>query len=392
MDASGVNNGSSDNNAKRGLKSPLNPAYREKVIIRTSVIGIGSNVFLAAFKLTVGLIAGSIAVTMDAINNMTDALSSVVTIIGTKIAARRPDRKHPMGHGRIEYISTMIIAAIVLYAGIAALVESVKKIIHPSDPDYSVVSLVIIGVAVAVKIFLGLYVGKKGRDVDSDSLRASGKDALFDAILSASVLASALVFVISGFSLESYVGVLISLFIIRSGVGMFIETINKILGERPDPELSGRIKDLIRTVPDVRGAYDLIMNSYGPGKILASVNIEVPENMHASEIDAISRNVQALVFKETGVILTTVGVYSFNVGEYETGSIYRSIRETVMSHPWAIELHGLYVDEPNRHIRFDVVISFDINPDEALDTLYREMNELHPDYTFYIVPDADVSD
>ncbi len=375
-----------------GPKTALKASDREKTVIRTSFIGIVANVFLAAFKLIIGFLSSSVAVVMDAVNNISDVLSSVVTIIGTKLANKRADRKHPMGHGRIEYLSTLIIAALVLYAGITALIESIKKIIDPVTPDYSVVSIVIIAVAVAVKVLLGLYVGKKGKDVDSDLLRASGKDALFDAILSASVLASVLIFVLSGVSLESYVGVLIGLFIIRSGIEILRNTLSKILGERPDPELTSKIKSLIGSIPGVRGAYDLVMNSYGPEKIIASVNIEVPENMSAADIDAISRQAQALVIKETGVILATVGVYSFNVEEYETGTIYNSIRETVLSHDWALEIHGLYVDNDAKLIRFDVVISFDVKAEDALAELYKEMDELHPDYDFYIVADADISD
>ncbi len=373
---------------KTALKAP----EREKTIIRTSAIGIAANVFLAAFKLTVGILSSSVAVIADAVNNISDILSSVVTIIGTKLANKRADRQHPMGHGRIEYLSTLIIAALVLYAGITALVESVKKITHPVTPDYSAVSIVIIAVAVVVKILLGLYVSKKGRDVDSDLLRASGKDALFDAVISASVLASVLIFVLTGLSLESYVGVLIGLFIIRSGIGILMSTLSKLLGERPDPELTSKIKSLIGTIPGVRGAYDLVMNSYGPENIIASVNIEVPENMSAADIDDISRQAQALVKKETGVVLTTVGVYSFNVEEYETGSIYNSIREAVLGHSWALEIHGLYVDNDAMLIRFDVVISFEIKPDEALSILYKEMEELHPEYKYHIVADADISD
>ena len=166
---------------------------RSKVIVRTSIIGIIANVFLAAVKAVIGLAANSIAIVLDAVNNLSDALSSVITIIGAKIAGKKPDRKHPLGHGRVEYLSAMIVAAIVLYAGITSLIESVKKIIHPVTPDYSPVSLVIIAIAVVVKIVLGRYVKAQGEKVGSGSLIASGADAQFDAILSASVLASALI-------------------------------------------------------------------------------------------------------------------------------------------------------------------------------------------------------
>ena len=179
----------SENDQKTAVRNP--GINRDQVIVRTSVIGILTNILLAGFKAAVGLISNSIAVILDAVNNLSDALSSVITIIGTKLASRRPDKKHPLGHGRAEYLSALIVSAIVLYAGITSLIESVKKIIHPEKPDYSIVSLVIIAVAVAVKLVLGGYVKKKGKEVNSGALQASGQDARFDAILSASVLACA---------------------------------------------------------------------------------------------------------------------------------------------------------------------------------------------------------
>ena len=151
------------------------------MIVRTSVIGIVANVLLSALKAVVGLASNSIAVVLDAVNNLTDALSSIVTIIGTKLAGRKPDRQHPLGHGRYEYLSTLVIIAIVLYAGITALIESVRKIIWPEQPDYSTVTLVIIAAAVVVKLLLGRYVIAKGRACGSSSLAASGKDARWPA-------------------------------------------------------------------------------------------------------------------------------------------------------------------------------------------------------------------
>ena len=207
---------------------------REKVIVRTSVAGILTNVLLAAFKAVIGVLSHSIAVTLDAVNNLSDALSSVITIIGAKLAGKSPDKKHPLGYGRIEYLSSMIVSAIVLYAGITSLTESVKKIIHPENADYSVISLVIIAVAIAAKLVLGSYVKKQGKKVNSSALVASGSDASFDAILSASVLGSAILFLLTGISLEAYVGVVIAIVIIKAGIEMMIDTLNDILGQRAD--------------------------------------------------------------------------------------------------------------------------------------------------------------
>ena len=367
-------------------------ADREKIIVRTSVIGIITNVFLAAFKAAVGLISHSIAVILDAVNNLSDALSSVITIIGAKLGAKKPDKKHPLGYGRIEYLSSMMVAAIVLYAGITSLVESVKKIIHPEAADYQTVSLIIIAVAIVAKLLLGGYVKKQGEKVNSGALIASGKDASFDAIISASVLASAVIFLIWGISLEAYVGVIISAVIIKAGVEMMIETLNDIIGQRGDPEISKRIKQLVNEEPEVRGAYDLTLFNYGPDKHYGSVHIELPDTMTVDEVDALTRKVQLKVFQNTGVILTGVGVYSYNTTNDEAAVIRNTIQKKIMSHEWALQMHGFYVDTINKTIRFDVVVSFDIDHREALSIMQEEVQELYPDYAIHIVPDVDVSD
>ena len=364
---------------------------RDKVIIRTSIIGILANVLLAAFKAAVGIASNSIAVVLDAVNNLSDALSSIITIVGTKLAGKLPDKKHPLGYGRIEYISAMIVSGIVLYAGITSAVESVKKIIHPEKPEYSVTSLVIIAVAVVVKIVLGRYVKAKGEEVNSGSLVASGSDAMFDAILSASVLACAIIFMVSGISLEAFVGAVISVIIIKSGVEMMIETLNEILGVRADEETTDRIKELLTGEDEVQGAYDLIMFNYGPDKNLASVHLELPDNMSVREVDRLTRKLERKVYKETGIVLVAVGVYSYNTGDDEAARIQKDVRERVLAHDWAVQLHGFYVDVETKEMTFDVVISFDISPREALSALYEEMKKAYPDYKIVIAPDVDVS-
>ena len=364
---------------------------RDKVIIRTSIIGILANVLLAVFKAAVGIASNSIAVVLDAVNNLSDALSSIITIVGTKLAGKLPDKKHPLGYGRIEYISAMIVSGIVLYAGITSAVESVKKIIHPEKPEYSVISLVIIAVAVVVKIVLGRYVKAKGEEVNSGSLVASGSDAMFDAILSASVLACAVIFMVSGISLEAFVGAVISVIIIKSGVEMMIETLNEILGVRADQETTDRIKELLTGEEEVQGAYDLIMFNYGPDKNLASVHLELPDTMSVREVDRLTRKLERKVYKETGIVLVAVGVYSYNTGDDEAAKIQKDVRERVLAHDWAVQLHGFYVDVETKEMTFDVVISFDISPREALSVLYEEMKKAYPDYKIVIAPDVDVS-
>ena len=365
---------------------------RDKVIIRTSVIGILTNVFLAGFKAAVGILSNSIAVILDAVNNLSDALSSIITIVGTKLAGRLPDKKHPLGHGRIEYLSAMIVSGIVLYAGITSFVESVKKIIHPEKPDYSVISLVIIAVAVAVKIILGRFVRSQGEKVNSGSLIASGSDAMFDAVLSASVLGSAVIFMLSGISLEAFVGVAISAFIIKSGIEMMIETLNDIIGIRADKELTQKIKRLLSDEPEVRGAYDLFIYNYGPDKNIASVHVEIPDTMTAREIDVLTRRLEKKVYKETGVILTGVGIYAYRTGDDEEARIQNNVRQKVLSHDWALQFHGFFLDTGEKYMRFDVVMSFEIRPREGLEILLGELQQAYPDYHIEIAPDIDISD
>ena len=383
---------SNDNKGNKDKDIVVLAADREKTIVRTSVIGIIANVLLAAFKAAVGIISNSIAVTLDAVNNLSDALSSVITIIGAKLGAKKPDKKHPLGYGRIEYLSSMIVAAIVLYAGITSLVESVKKIIHPEAADYGMVSLIIIAVAIIVKLLLGRYVKKQGEKVNSGALVASGKDASFDAILSASVLASAIVFLVWGISLEAYVGVIISIVIIKAGIEMMIETLNDIIGQRGDAEMSKQIKRLVNEEPEVRGAYDLNLFNYGPDKYYGSVHMELPDTMTVDEVDVLTRKIQLKVYQETGVILTGIGVYSYNTSNDEAAEIRNTVQHTILSHDWALQMHGFYVDTINKTMRFDVVVSFDIDHKEALDIMTGEVKKLYPDYDVQIIPDVDVTD
>ena len=262
----------------------------------------------------------------------------------------------------------MIVAALVLYAGLTSLVESVKKIIHPEAAEYSAVSLVIIAVAILVKLGLGTYVKRQGQRVNSGALAASGSDALFDAILSASVLAS------------------------KAGVEMMIETLNDIIGKREDAETTKELKRIVCQEEGVLGAYDVTLFNYGPDKNYGSVHIELPDTLTMDEVDRMTRRIQADVFQRTGVILTGIGVYSFNSSDAEAARMRNAVQKTVLDHDWALQMHGFYADTEKKALRFDVVMSFDVDRKEALETLYGEVSALYPDYTALIVPDVDVSD
>lgn len=366
---------------------------RERAIVRTSIIGIAANVLLAVFKAVIGLMSNSIAIVMDAVNNISDAGSSLITIIGTKLAGREPDKKHPFGYGRIEYLSAMIISLIVLYAGITSLTESVKKIIDPDTPDYSTVSLIIVGAAVAVKIILGRYVKAVGKKVNSSSLINSGEDATLDSIISASTLVAAAIFLIFGISLEAWLGAIISLLIIKAGFEMLKETVSQILGERNDPNLAKSIKETVTSYSEVHGAYDLVLNNYGPDSWNGSIHIEVPDTFSANQLDQLIRSIQEKVYLEHNVILTAIGVYSVNTKDKDIIDAQKHIREKVFAHPHILQMHGFYMDKANKTMRFDIVISFDAKDRKAVykDILTEIQNE-YPDYKLQIAMDTDFAE
>lgn len=363
---------------------------REKTVIRTSIIGILANVFLAAFKAFVGLSANSIAIVMDAVNNLSDAASSVITIVGTKLAGKEPDKKHPFGYGRVEYLSAMLISGLVLYAGVTAFVESVKKIIYPDVPDYSAAALVIVAVAVVVKVLLGRYVKRVGERVNSDSLVNSGEDATLDSIISASTLAAAAVYLIFGVSLEAWLGAVIAAVIIKSGVGMLRETLSKLLGEPADVQLVRDIKRTVTDFPEVSGAYDLVLHDYGPDAHNGSIHIEVPDSLSASELDKLIRKISETVYRKHRVILTAVGVYSYNTTDPEAVAARERVRELALSEPGVLQMHGFYLDHTERTLRFDVVVSFDAEDRRAVWRAVREKAQAaYPDYQIQIAMDTD---
>ena len=368
-------------------------ASREKTIVRTSVIGIIANVFLAAFKAVIGLMSSSIAIIMDAVNNISDAGSSLITIIGTKLAGREPDKKHPFGYGRVEYLSAMVISVIVLYAGVTSLVESIKKIITPDVPDYSTVSLIIVGAAVVVKIVLGRYVKSVGKKVNSASLVNSGEDATLDSVISASTLVAAAIFLIFDISLEAWLGAIISLVIIKSGFEMIKETVSQILGERNDADLAKSIKETVTGFTDVQGAYDLVLNNYGPDTWNGSIHIEVPDTYSADRLDQLIRSIQVKVYEEHNVILTAIGVYSVNTKDAEIIEAYKKVKDLVLSHEYVRQIHGFYMDKEKKTMRFDIVVSFDAEDRRAV---YRKVIEAvgkeYPGYELQVAMDTDFSE
>jgi len=365
---------------------------RTKEIVKVSYKGIAVNLVLVAFKAFVGLLANSIAVILDAVNNLSDALSSVITIVGTKLAGRAPDKKHPYGYGRIEYITSSIIAVIVLAAGVTSLKESIEKVIAPSETSYTAVSLVIIAAAVATKFLLGRYFGKKGRELNSASLSASGTDAVFDSIISLATLVSALINVVFHLNLEGILGVIISLFILMTGIEIMRDTMNDIIGVRAGEELSAKVKEKINSFPGVHGSYDLILHSYGPEENFASVHVEVDDDMTARQFDELTRQIVPEVYREYGVLLT-IGLYATNTYNETSQQIKETARREIAKYPQILQMHGFYVDENRKQVSMDLIFDFKETDRAAIaETIKRALEKEFPDYGFHIVLDRDFSD
>lgn len=366
---------------------------RNKKIIKTSIIGIIANFILVIFKVAVGFLSGSIAIILDAVNNLSDTLSSIVTIAGVKFANRAPDKNHPLGHGRFEYLGTAMIATVISYIGFTAIFESIGKIINPNEVNYTFITFLVVSVSVIIKILIGRYYKKIAKQVDSDSLKNSGFDAMMDALISAATIVAGFIYVIWGISIEAYLATLISVFIIYSGFRMLRESFSVILGERVDSDLSRRIKQAICEIDGVYGAYDLLIHDYGTGRSYASVNIDVLDTLSVVEVDDISREVRRLVGQRFRIYVSSVGIFPINTKDKHTVEVRNNIKAMMLMNDHIRQIHGFRIDEKAKEITFDVVIDFSVEDQNALRRrIIKELKRVYPDYHFVISIDLDFSD
>ena len=365
----------------------INNMDRSQEIIRTSWIGIAANLLLAGFKAAVGILASSVAIVMDAVNNLSDALSSVITIVGTKLSQRPADRKHPFGFGRVEYFSAIIIAVIVLSAGITSLIESGKKIFDPTEPEYTTTTLVVIVVAIVVKLILGQYVKRKGQQLKSDALIASGSDALFDAVITLATLVSAGVMLLWAVSLDGILGALISVVIIKAGIEMLASPINELLGTSISQDFAKQIQKEVSDFEGVHGVFDLILHNYGPDVKIGSLHINVYDTMTAHDIHGLTRQISTRMFEKYGIVMT-VGVYAVATGDNRRTELQAIVMQTIARHKDIVQVHGFYYSEKNKYLSVDVVPDISVHDDTLLvSQLANELQPLVPETRVVIVVD-----
>ena len=284
---------------------------RNQKIVKLGFLGILINSLLVLFKMIIGLISNSIAIILDAINNLSDALSAIITIIGIKLSSKKPDREHPYGHGRIEYLSAIIIAIIVLAAGLAFLKESIDKIINPVTSIYSILTIICISIFVLVKYFFGIFLKKQGNLLNSNSLKVTGVDAINDALITLSTLIAALVSIIYHINIEGYIALFISFYIIQNALKIFKETVNDMIGIRADAQTISKLKKTILKHPAVLDVYDIDIHNYGPNKVIATSYIQVDDNTKAKDIHIITSSIAKDVYEKLGISLT-LGIYAAN--------------------------------------------------------------------------------
>jgi len=365
---------------------------RAKEVVKVSVIGVLANLILVGLKAFVGLVSGSISIISDALNNLTDAISSLVTIGGTLLATKKPDKKHPYGYGKIEHVSALIIAIIILGTGISLIIEAVQKIISPEVATFDVPMLIIITAGIFIKLGLGLFVRKKGKKLNSDSLIASGSDALFDVLISTSTLVGALITFVFGVTIDGWLGLIIAALIIRTAVEIATDSFSHIIGERIDSELALKIKKTVSKYDEVLGAYDLTLHQYGPERIIGSIHIEVEDKLTAREIHLLSRKISEKVFEKFGVVLT-IGIYATNTEKTEYAEIKNTISKLIKKYPSILQMHGYYVDSEKKEINFDLVFDYkEKDVDGVIESITKKLNEQYPKYSVNIIADSDFSD
>ena len=365
---------------------------RIKDVIKVSIVGIVLNLALVGFKTFVGIVSGSISIISDAVNNLSDTISSIVTIIGVVLGNKKPDKEHPYGHGKFEYVSALIIAVIIFGTGISLLIESVRKIIEPEVARFDIPMLIIIFAGILVKVFLSTYFVRRGRKLKSDSLVASGKDAFFDVVISTGTLIGAMITFFSGITIDGWIGLAVSALVIKSAIEIATDAINNIVGTRTDSTFSNDIKKAVSKYKEVLGAYDLILHHYGPEKIIGSVHIEVEDNMTAREIHLLTRQISEKIYKKYGVILT-IGIYASNTEKTEYVRIKDDIKNIIKNYTTILQMHGFYVDSEKMLISFDLVFDYsERNIPLIIRDITEKLEKKYPSYRVNIVEDKDFSD
>ncbi len=351
---------------------------REGVITVTSALNVLVNLVLAAVKVVIGLAASSIAILSEGINGAADAATSILTILGIKLAARRPDAKHPFGYGRIEYLTSLVIAVLILYTSVEVVTASIDLILHPEELGIDVLSLVIVAGSAVVKFLLGNYTIEKGKSAESDSLTGLGEEGRADSFASVITIASALVFLLWGVSVDGWAGLVTALLIMKAGFGLLISTINDLLGKSGDQELAARLYKEIRATPGVANAADMMLHNYGPDAYSGSVNLEIEHDKTVGEVYQVLHELQLRIMHEHHVTMV-FGIYAVDNKTDASRTLRRQIAEFVRGHGHIRSYHALYLDRKQNRLYCDFVVDYgDFSWETLQEEFARYIQTLYP--------------
>ena len=360
-----------------------NPKVRAAYGTLCSIVGILLNILLFAGKFLVGVISGSVAIRADAINNLTDAASQIVSLISFRIAAKPADRDHPFGHARIEYVASMIVSMSILIIAYQLLMDSIDKLLHPVLTEFRWVSVAVLGASILVKLWLGLFNRRIGKKIDSEVLRATMTDSLSDAGATLAVLISTLVYYFTDFDPDAYMGIGVALLIAFAGIRILSDTKNSILGGAPETETVEAIRTIVYSYPETLGIHDMVVHSYGPGTTLASLHVEVDGEADVFEMhDAIDR-MERQLYEDAGVH-ATIHMDPIVTNDPVINQMRTQMQAAVKTIDERLDLHDFRMVKGPTHFNFifDVVVPFEIKLDEAdlkhrIEALAKEIDETY---------------
>ena len=357
----------------------FDPETREGIISGTSALGIAVNLLVAAMKVILGAITSSIAIISEGVNNASDALTSVLTLVGTKLAGKHPDEKHPFGYGRIEYLTSLVIAILILVTGFEMIKSSIELIFHPGELSISVISLILVAVSAAIKFFLGVYTIKMGKKADSGALTAVGLDCRNDSFVSLVTIATAIIFLVFKLNLDAYAGVFTSLLILKAGFEVLKETISELIGRPGEAELAEKIYKEIRSTDCILNAADMMLHNYGPEAYSGSVNIEIDHEKTIGEIYQIIHELQLRIMHDYNVTMV-FGMYAVDNDHEEVRRVREQVTEFIRNHEHVESYHAIYLDPESDRLYCDFVVDYKLRDWEALRSEFADyMKERFPE-------------
>lgn len=358
------------------------PSSREAIISVTSGLGIAVNLLMASVKVIIGLLVSSIAIVSEGINNAADVFSAVITLIGSKLANKHPDEKHPFGYGRIEYLVSLIISVLIMITGIEMTLGSIKLIFNPEETHASYVALTIVAVSAVIKFILGTYTIKMGKKAGSSALVGVGVDGRNDSFASLITIASVVVFLVFHFSVDAYAGVIISLFIIKAGFEILKETIGDLIGRPGDHDLAVTLYNEIRATDGIISVADMMLHNYGPDAWSGSANVELDHKKTVGEIYKFLHELQLKIMHEHNVIMV-FGIYAVDNDSEQIHDLRKKIGTFVKEKEHVKSFHAAYISETEQKIYCDLIVDYKLNDWDALKAEFFEyLKNSYPQYGF----------